>query len=65
MSTAYILQTVFEILAGAGLVWAIFHEDRLIAFEERIAAGIRRRKKLHIMKSQRLEQPERRNHIAG
>ena len=38
------IATIFEILMALGLFWCIFHEDRLIAFERKIFANIRRRK---------------------
>ena len=37
------ITTIFEILMALGLFWCIFHEDRLIAFERKIFANIRRR----------------------
>lgn len=64
MSTTYILQTVFEVLAGVFLVWAIFHEETLIRFEERIAAHFRRRKQLRVVEN-RPSSADRPNHIAG
>ncbi len=44
MNLAFTLRTIFEILLVVALVWGIFHEDRLIAFEKRIVAAIRRRR---------------------
>ena len=38
------ITTIFEILMALGLFWCIFHEDRLIAFERKFFANIRRRK---------------------
>lgn len=38
------LLTVFEAALVAFAVWAVFHEDRFVAFEERIAARFRRRR---------------------
>ena len=38
------LLTVFEAALVAFAVWAVFHEDRFIAFEERVAAHFRRRR---------------------
>ena len=38
------LLTIFEIALVAFVIWAVFHEDKFIAFEERIAANIRRRR---------------------
>lgn len=37
-----ILRTLFEIAMVVGLVWCIFHEDRLVAIEEKLFARIRR-----------------------
>lgn len=39
-----ILRTLFEIAMVAGLLWCIFHEDRLVALEEKIVAHVRRRR---------------------
>lgn len=38
------LLTIFEIALVAFAIWAVFHEDRFIAFEERVASRIRRRR---------------------
>ena len=38
------LLTIFEIALVAFVIWAVFHEDRFIAFEDRIVAHFRRRK---------------------
>ena len=38
------ITTIFEILMALGLFWCIFHEDRLIAFERKLFANIRRRR---------------------
>ncbi len=38
------LTTIFEIIMVAALFWCFFHEDRLIAFERKLLANIRRRK---------------------
>ena len=47
-----ILRTLFEIFMVVGLVWCIFHEDRLVAFEERVVA-LFRRKRLRVAKQRR------------
>ncbi len=47
-----ILRTLFEIAMVVGLVWCIFHEDRLVAFEEKLLAVLRR-KRLRVVKSSR------------
>ncbi|MCQ2455043.1 MAG: hypothetical protein MJ090_02720 [Clostridia bacterium] len=49
MSFIQILSTVFEFLLVSFTVWAVFHEDRFIAFEEKIMADLRR-KKLKVVK---------------
>lgn len=38
------LLTIFEIAIVAFVIWAVFHEDRFVAFEERIGAHFRRRR---------------------
>lgn len=38
------LTTIFEIAMVAALFWCFFHEDRLIAFEKKFIANIKRRK---------------------
>ena len=38
------LLTIFEIALVAFVIWAVFHEDRFIAFEERVVAHFRRRR---------------------
>ncbi len=42
MNLAFTLRTIFEIFLVVALVWGIFHEDRLIAFEKRVVALVRR-----------------------
>ncbi len=37
------LLTIFEIAMVAFVIWAVFHEDLFVAFEERIVARFRRR----------------------
>ena len=46
------LRTLFEIIMVVGLVWCIFNEKRLIAFEEKIFASLRR-KRLRVVKQSR------------
>ena len=44
MTVSIIFSTIFEAaLVGFG-VWALFNEDKFIAFEERLVAAIRRRR---------------------
>ncbi len=38
------LMTIFEIVLVAAALWAVFHEDRFIAFEEKIISRFRRRR---------------------
>ena len=38
-----ILNTIFEFVLVGGLVWGIFNEHRLIAFERKIKAYFRRK----------------------
>ena len=38
------LLTIFEIALVAFAIWAVFHEDRFVAFEEKIVSRIRRRR---------------------
>ena len=50
MSVSFTLTTIFEILLVAAVFWGIFNEDKLIAFEKRLIAVIKRRK-LRVVKS--------------
>ncbi len=50
-----ILRTLVEILIVIALVWCIFHEDRLVAFEQRLLSAIRR-KRLRVVKAERARQ---------
>ncbi len=43
MTIIDILNTIFEFALVGGLVWCIFNEQRLIAFERKIKAYFRRR----------------------
>ena len=47
------LITIFEILMVVAVVWCIFHEDRLIAFEEKLLSRFRR-KRLRVVKAEKL-----------
>ena len=42
MSFRDVLLTVFEVALVTFTIWAVFHEDRFIAFEDRIKAKLRR-----------------------
>ena len=44
MNFADALLTIFEIALVAFTIWAVFHEDLFIDFEERLFARLRRRK---------------------
>ena len=44
MTFTQTIATIFEILMALGLFWCIIHEDRLIAFERKLFANIRRRR---------------------
>ena len=38
------LLTIFEIAMTAFIIWGVFHEDRFVAFEDRVVARFRRRR---------------------
>ncbi len=42
MSFQDVLLTIFEIALVSFTVWAVFHEEKFIAFEDRIMAKLRR-----------------------
>ncbi len=44
MSLSFAFTTVFEVLLVALVVWGIFNEDKLIAFEKNLKALVRRRR---------------------
>ena len=44
MDLGMIFRTIFEIALIAFALWALFHEDRFAALEQRLFARIRRRK---------------------
>ena len=44
MTFTMILRTLFEIILFVAVIWCIFHEDRLAAFEKRILCNIKRRR---------------------
>ncbi len=46
------LRTLFEIFMLGGLLWCIFNEKRLVAFEEKILSAFRR-KRLRVIKNDR------------
>ncbi len=49
MNLSQALITLLEISAAIGLIWCIFHEDTLVAFEEKVFSFFRR-KRLHVVK---------------
>ena len=44
-----VLISIIEVLAVGFTVWALFHEDRLVSFEKKVSALIKR-KKLKVIK---------------
>lgn len=44
MSFGMIVRTVFEMALIGFTLWAVFHEDRFAAFEQRLFARLRRRR---------------------
>ena len=44
MTISMLLRTFFEIILFVAVIWCIFHEDRLAAFEKRILCNIKRRR---------------------
>lgn len=53
MTFSQSLITIFEILMVVAVVWCVFHEDRLVAFEEKLLSRIRR-KRLRVVKAEKL-----------
>lgn len=43
MSFLQVLSTVFEVLLVSFTIWAVFHEDVFIRFEEKIACRLKHR----------------------
>lgn len=44
MSLAQVIRTIFEIALIVFTLWAVFHEDVFISFEERIIAAFKRKR---------------------
>lgn len=44
MSFNSTLLTILEVCLVAFTIWAVFHEDRFVKFEEKVAAHFRRRR---------------------
>ncbi len=59
MTFAMLLRTFFEILLFAAVIWGVFHEDRLAAFEKRILCNIRRRRLKLVRTAPMRKQPAR------
>lgn len=53
MTFSQSLITIFEIIMVVAVVWCVFHEDRLIAFEEKLLSRIRR-KRLRVVKAEKV-----------
>ena len=53
MSFSNVLITLFEIALVAVALWAVFHEDMFIAFEEKLLSKVRRRR-LRVLHSSRV-----------
>lgn len=49
MNLSQVIRTVFEIVLVVFAVWAVFHEDIFIDFEERLISGFKRRR-LNVIK---------------
>ena len=59
MTFAMLLRTFFEILLFAAVIWGVFHEDLLAAFEKRILCNIRRRRLKLVRTAPMRKQPAR------
>lgn len=44
MTFTDLLLSIFEVALVLITIWAVFHEDRFVAFEERVISYFRRRK---------------------
>ncbi len=43
MTLGMFLQTLFEIIAAGFIIWGLFNEQKLVKFEDKIKAAVRRR----------------------
>lgn len=43
MNFADVLRSLFEVALVIAVLWGLFHEDRFVAFEEKLFAALRRR----------------------
>ena len=59
MTFTMILRTLFEIILFVAVIWCIFHEDRLAAFEKRILCNIKRRRLKLVRTAPMRNQPAR------
>lgn len=59
MTFAMLLRTLFEILLFIAVIWGIFHEDRLAAFEKRLICNLRRRRLKVVRSTPVRKQPAR------
>lgn len=53
MTFSQTLITIFEIIMVIAVIWCIFHEDRLVAFEEKLLSRFRR-KRLRVVKTEKI-----------
>ena len=44
MSLSYLVQSLLETVAVAFVIWGLFHEEKMVAFENRIFSNIKRKK---------------------
>lgn len=58
MSISDIIKSIVELTVIAFIVWGLFHEDRIVALEEKLFAYIRR-KKFKIIKGSRYPRRKR------
>ena len=59
MTISMLLRTFFEIILFVAVIWCIFHEDRLAAFEKRILCNIKRRRLKLVRTAPMRNQPAR------
>ena len=50
MSLSQIIKSLIELVMVVFAIWAVFHEDMFIAFEQRLVAN-RKRKRLKLIKT--------------
>lgn len=54
MNNTFALQSIFEILVAAFLIWGLFNEEKLVDFEDKVLAIIKalvRRRRMHRKRS--------------